>query len=485
MSIEGLIEDLTPPSVPSLSFARYLSGLLPSASPCPALHILTPILGSLCAQNSPSSLQAAGFEILAAYCSNPSSSSLSSTDVLACFTLFRVPWSIDLWEPRFRAFIAFSDAVPHKDTFTSESLSLVKFWIKSAFDPILAPYPLQPMEAAERQRSLDDYITLLVSLFQKSDPTTNPFEEEVQDVLEFLGNMVHLGILQPTEQNLSPVSPYPPPDQSPRRVPHRRNQSSASIPTLSSPTSIRHPADIAINAYLLYLSTQLKHLSYKYLDTILPLLFRALAFYASPLPRLSLSPLPDQYSQVEKQISSLLDSLFGGSHSTSCSIILKRHLFPMFKDEQDPVCSFQLSIGAYRALHTFMRRGLLTRLARAYLGRASSTTYAPSGAPSLVDLSPEVIKLAWPNEDLSAWELSKIHHVLCKSVKEWVKWEPEETTVEHAEMRDLVLTEAAGIVNDVLQAFDDKVEEDEVDEEESTAAGSVLLELVAYLRLLQ
>jgi tuberous sclerosis protein 2 len=488
LPIEGLIESLTPPSVPSLNYARSLSALLPSAFPCPSLHVLTPILGSLCAQDSPASVQAAGFEILAAYFSNSASSSLTNTDVLACFALFRAPWSLELWEYRFRAFIAFSDAIPHKDTFTCDSIDLIKHWIKSAFDPLLTSYPLPFMESAERQRSLDDFSTLLVSFFQRSDPVTNPFQEQVVDVLDFLGNMVHLAILLPADQTVSPIyhSPLPPPpDQSPHRFLHRRNQSSASIATLGSPASIRHPADIAINSYLLYLSTQLRHLSYTHLDAILPLLFRALAFYASPLPRLSLSPLPEHHSQSEKDICSMLDSLFGGSHSTSCSVILKHYLFPTFQEDQDPLSSIQLSIGAYRVLHNFMRRGLLTRLARTYIARASSVSYTPSGSPGQIDLPPDVIQLAWPKEDLAVWELSKVSYIICKSVAEWVQWQPDDVTIQHAPIRDLVLIEAAGIVNDVLQAFDDSVDDDDLDEEESSAVGRILLELVSYLRLWQ
>ncbi|KAG6912102.1 hypothetical protein DXG01_000620, partial [Tephrocybe rancida] len=122
-------------------------------------------------------------------------------------------------------------------------------------------------------------------------------ESSLAAVLDFYAGLVDRAILKP----------LPPPPT------HRRNPSSMS--TKSTPSSLsspatKHPADIAITLYLDHLSSQLKVLSPDYLPVILPLLFRALAFASTPLPRLSVHPHPSHKQSSEDKITDTINALF-------------------------------------------------------------------------------------------------------------------------------------------------------------------------------
>jgi len=475
-SIHGLIEDLTPPAVPSLAYARSLAALLQTASPCPPLHTLIPIFGTLCIQHSPSSLQAAGYDILAAYCGNSETTLTSSSDVLACFELFDAPWTIDLWEPRFKAFINFRNAISYRDIFLSNICTTIIEWIKSAFDPMLIPGCLPLSETLERQRSLKEFLSFLFTVLSSPEFLCGAHEEEAVQILSLLGASVRIAILLPREVALT----SPPGSSSPRV--HRRNQSSASTPAIDS-SAVRHPADIAVEAYVEFLSTHHKKLSHLNLSSIIPLLFRSLAFYASPLPRLSLRQATEHPSDTERKIYGLIDSLFSGPHASSCTLILHRSLFPDTEHNQEPLPSVQLAFGAYRVLRNLLRRSLLTQLARAYVSKASSHAYSHTGVADSVDLPQEFISLAWPREDVSVWEFSRVSPIFCKSLGGWMVWQPEGHPLDLILSPDVVLLEAAGLLTDVLYALDERTEEEDFDEEEVVALSKALHQLVPYMRV--
>ena len=471
-SVHGLIEDLTPPAVPSLAYARSLSILLQTTSPCPPLPELLPILGTLCAEHSPASLQTAGYDILAAYCGNPETTLTSSSDVFACFDLFNAPWTVDLWEPRFKAFTNFSNMISQREIFLSKICATITGWIKSAFDPMLIPggYPLS--ETHERQRGLKEYFSFLFGILASPQFFGGAHEEEAARIFSLLGASAHTAILLPRE-----VPPFSPPEASSPRI-HRRNQSSASVPAVGSST-IRRPADIAVEAYVEFLSINHKKLS----PSVLPFLFRSLAFHASPLPRLSLHQATEQLSNIEGKIWALIDSMFSGPHASSCALILHRSIFPDTENNRDPLLSVQLSFGAYRVLRNLLRRSLLARLARAYISKANSHTYTYTGAAGSVDLPEDYISLAWPKEDASVWEFSRVSPIFCKSLGDWMVWQPESIPLDPPPSPEAILTEAASLLTDVLYALDDRAEEEEdFDEEEVLAVSKALHRLVPYVR---
>ena len=471
-SVHSLIEDLTPPAVPSLAYARSLATLLQTSSPCPPLPVLVQILGTLCAEHSPAALQAAGYDIFAAYCGNSEIMLTSSSDVLACFDLFNTPWTVDIWEPRFRAFTNFSNAISYREIFLSKICTTITGWIKSALDPMLIPGGRPLSETYERQRGLKEYLSFLFTILASPQFLSGVHEKEIAQIFSLLGASAHAAILLPRD-----VPPFSPPEADSPRI-HRKNQSSASAPAVGSST-IRRPADIVVEAYVEFLSIHHRKLS----PTILPLLFRFLAFHASPLPRLSLHQATEKLSNIEKKIWGLIDFVFSGPYASSCTLILHRSLLMDTELNQDPSVSVQLSFGAYRVLRGLLRRSLLTRLARAYISKANSHTYTYTGAAGSVDLPEDFISLAWPKEDGSVWEFSRISPVFCKSLGDWMVWQPEGLSLNQTLSPEPILLEAAGLLTDVLYALDDRAEEEEdFDEEEVLAVSKALHQLVPYLR---
>ena len=471
-SVHGLIEDLTPPAVPSLTYARSLAALLQATSPCPPLPVLIPILGTLCAEHSPAALQTAGYDIFAAYCGNSETTLTSSSDVLACFDLFNAPWTVDLWEPRFKAFTNFSNSISSGEAFLPKICVTLTGWIKSAFDPMLVPGGRPLSETQERQRGLKEYISFLFTILASPQFLNGAHDEETARVFSLLSANAHTAILLPRE---SP--PFSPQEANPPRI-HRRSQPSASSLAVG-PSAIRRPADIAVEAYAEFLSIHHEKLS----PSMLPLLFRSLAFHSSPLPRLSLHQATERLSNIEKKIWGLIDSLFSGPHASSCTLILHRSLLPDSENNQPPLLSVQLSFGAYRVLRNLLRRSLLTRLARAYISKANSHTYTYTGAAGSVNLPEDFVSLAWPKDDVSVWEFSRVSPIFCESLGNWMVWQPEGHSLDPPLSPEGILLEAASLLTDVLYALDDRAEdEDDFDEEEVLAVSKALHRLVPYTR---
>ena len=103
---EELIKALSPPAVPSLTYARQLAAFLGThgahTSP-PRLSALHPVLAALCSPDSPPPLQTVGYEILAVFL-EVNQTTISTADRLSCLSLFvDAPWSRELWESRSKA----------------------------------------------------------------------------------------------------------------------------------------------------------------------------------------------------------------------------------------------------------------------------------------------------------------------------------------------------------------------------------------------
>lgn len=261
------------------------------------------------------------------------------------------------------------------------------------------------------------------------------------------------------------------------RIPakHRRHRSSITVPHAMHSTSA---TDLAVESYLGYLSVRLKAIAPMHLKTILPHLFRSLAYYASPLPRLSLTTNSDHQNDIERSIVGVLDSLVTGPYSASVTVILKYHLYPNDEEEDVAKCA-RTSIGALRSLRSSIRRVLMARLARAYISRTNSVNYTPSGAPGSLEIDRELLDRAWAKDDITTWDLNRFRSVLCVSIREWL------TIVQTVDepLRhpcEQILSEIAGILKDITQAFDEIG--DELDYEEVEAVGDVLHALTSYVK---
>ncbi|OJT12335.1 Tuberous sclerosis 2 protein -like protein [Trametes pubescens] len=487
---EALIEVLTPPAVPSLSYAKSLAtalGALDAHSPPPRLAALQPILASLCSSESPTPLQAAGYDILAAYLEGSGSAIITTADKLSCLSLFiDVPWSQELWESRTKALSALIASGSHAVGMEGPILRMLESWIERAFDGLTRTDAISHEDRLERQRSVQSLTTFLTNLVRRPEFVSRLTEDDTAGVLDLWERLVDRSLAVPVEYlNLisPPSSPFLEPQSSKAASPpklslsHRRHHSSTSLPKLSL---LKHPADIIVDAYLTYLSERLVALAPSFLTSILPLLFRALAFYSTPLPRISLQPSVPHQNTLEQKISDVLAKLVGGPYASSCKVLLKRHFFP--SRQVGLQSSIQAATGAIRTLRISLRRVLENRLARAYIERASINDYSPAGVPMHLSLEKGLMERAWPADEGASWDLIRFASVLARAAKAWIAQEQETAPNVIATPKEAVLHEIAAIIKDAIQAMDERGDNEDVDDEEITAIGRILRELVVYVR---
>lgn len=527
LSVDDLIEALTPPAVPSLAHARALASELSTCSPIPRQVLLIPVLASLCAAESPISFQAAGFDILSAYWENNEAPALGTADRLTYFSFFLGPgtrWGTELWEPRFKALRSLTRWGVQILGLETQFINLFKSWILGAFEGLLCPEPIDRAEKAERERSIAILSEFLNMVAEKPEVIARIPEEELAGVLQFYADLVDRSINFTVDPLNRPSLFHHTGSESTSSTPartsyqtHRRHPSSVSLSSLPSPTTtpsafispaippMKQPFDIAINLYLNHLTAQLKSLSRTHLDMIVPLLFRALSSCASPLPRLTLSPQMSKKASSEERIAEALSSLFSGPYSSTCMIILKQHSYPpslsgdgtLSPSDRDVFttgndvdttqktvkAALQTSLGAQRTLRNYIRRALYTRLARAYISQEASTNYSHSGAFGPMDVGKDLMERAWPKDDMgtSGWEAGRLGKFMAGSIEAWVDFGYGDLGEEWAwvgEGKERILEEAAGTLRDILHELDSR--DDEIvslEDDEAIAVGESLYNL--------
>jgi tuberous sclerosis 2 len=502
LPLETLIQALTPPAVPSLSHARSLASVLASHTPIPSPASLNPVLASLCASEGPLSIQAAGYDILSAYWENNEAIVLGAADRVTYFSLFLGPsisWSHELWEPRFRALRALTKYGTEVVGIECAFLNVLESWIQGAFEGLLVVDTSfdQPAQRIEREKCFEVLTAFLTAVVENPGFMARIPDGEVSGVLQFYAGLVDRAIVIPSSSQMrgqslpsSPLDPTPPNvSTSPRPThSHRRNPSSLSISSLPqanpppppAPPPSKHPADLAVTAYLNHLTSVIKTTSPDNLDTILPLLFRSLAFHATPLPRLSITSHIQEVTNLEHRISETLDNLLSGPFATTCIRVLKTQLFPPVQSNGHLQKLIQTSVGAQRTLRNYIRKSLCIRLARAYISREASVHYSPSGAPGYIDMERDLMERAWPKDDVSMWDSSKLGRVLCKSVEAWVVFNLDTGANGYSAGREKILEEIAGTLKDILQEIDSR-DESIIDDEEAGAVGETLRRLASYL----
>ncbi|KAG6812620.1 hypothetical protein H0H92_001839 [Tricholoma furcatifolium] len=487
LSLDALIDALTPPAVPSLSHARALASSIASASPLPRRATLIPVLASLCQTDAPVAIQAAGYDVLSAYFEHNEAPALGTDDRLAYFSLFlgSSAWATDLWEPRFKALRALTKLGRDVVGIELDFIRVLQSWIATVFDGLLKGEP----DHAERERSIDVLSKFLSGVINDPNTIARIPEADIAAILDFYAGFVDRAVL---------TLPKPKPPV-PTKSSHRKHTSSLSSNAssiISSP--IKLPADIAISLYLDHFHSQRKILSPDYLPVIIPLLLRALAFTCTPLPRLSIHPHPAKKHSSEEKLTEALNVLFSGSYPTRCMFILKQHLFPPQDLKTFP--SFQAavytSLGAHRTFRVYVRRALRTRLARSYINRESSLGYSASGAPAHLNLERDLMEKAWgPSEEstMSAlglgrngWDAGRLGRVLTRSVGAWVAYPLDgiEDQVSARIGKEDVLEEAAAVPYDIWQEMDTRGEDEDkggLDEEEAFVIGETLEQLAEYV----
>ncbi|KAI0255431.1 hypothetical protein BJV78DRAFT_1326174 [Lactifluus subvellereus] len=507
LSVDELINALSPPAVPSLVAARALSAALPNASTV-QLFSLTPILASFCTADAPASLRAAGYDILTAFLERTPAPVLRASERIALFSLFPVrgqnAWHPDVWEARFRAFTAFTRGGAEIAGVEPQLLEMLQTWIDAAFAGLLTRDVLSSAERAERERSVDSLGSFLTATTSRLETLARLSEPTIGNVLNFLGGLIERALALPSPTDPPPLAQHASPEilqgsshssipPTPTRTTqtHRRHHSSASLPIAASPVTPsplgpapRRPADIAVALYLDHLDAQARYLSPIHLKTIIPVLFRCLALYASQLPRLSLSSSDQFETQFppERHIVDVLDPILNGPYTASCFIILRQHLLPRTGAGLAAWrVGVQTATGACRTLRIYVRRALCTRLARSYIARMSADSYAHSAAPGGLSLEHGLMERAWSKDEFTRGDLGKVGRMLRKAAEAWVGVQPEDGGTD-AE-REEVLLEIAGALRDVFQEYDERADsyDVEVSEDETNVVGEILLVLARYI----
>ncbi|KAF9268518.1 hypothetical protein L218DRAFT_953979 [Marasmius fiardii PR-910] len=469
-SMDALLDSVLPPAVPSLTNARALVQQLPSCSPLPAISRIYPALKVFCEHDGPILLKMAGFDILAAYFEHAEANILSmgTSDRMVCLSFFLGDrrWNRDLWEPKFKALRAFTRWGGEMVGLEEDVVKLLKDWISDAFSGFNDDETHD--NNTERERSikiLAEFLNAVVS---------NPSVLARLAQLEESGGALDLygGLIDSSSNTGNPV--------------------------------------LAFELYLSHLHSQLSTLRPQHLQTILPLLFRALARCATPLPRLTVTTVNTNSGggiNHERRITDILQNLFTGPYPSTCTQILVKCLSPSPTSSETP-------IGALRALRSLIRRALSTRLARVYISNQSSVTYTYTGAPShITDIRRDIMERAWSGSATSispssissstagaGWDPARWARPLKECAKSWVELcsqglDVSDSTDSQKEIRERVLEELAGIVKDVLQELDLREEYEEtpasssspyfkkdlLDQDEALAVGELLSELSRYL----
>ena len=416
---------------------------------------------------------------------------VTTSDRLAhCALLLHTSWSTEVGDSRLRALRALTKG--GSDAFSIEIplLNLLKSWIDGAFEAYIS---CDPSDCVARERSVELLTAFVSSILEHPETVARISEGDLASILKFYATLVSktLDIPLTSTSDTTPVSsPTGSSEQSAASKVasngHKRHSSSISVRSIP-PSAVhpsRHPAELMITIYLDHLHSQLKSLAPKILTLILPLLFRAQAFFASPLPRLSvMSGHPRGPVGLEERIQKMLHSLFSGPYGASCMMILKRHLSPT--DQMLDSHSLSTSFGAHRTLRFDIRQALCSKMARVYVEKLSALTYTQSGAPSHMDLEKDLMERAWSKDDLSGWDLLKLGRMLCKSIEAWAKRAGTESDEVVRMDRDRILDEAAGTLKDIFQEFDEREDGVDMDEEEATITGETLRHLVSFVRPLK
>ncbi|TFK47259.1 hypothetical protein OE88DRAFT_1686716 [Heliocybe sulcata] len=492
-SVDELVESLTPPAVPSLHHARQLVAALPTAPSRPSSAVLNPIIAGLCEPTGPVPLQAVGYDLLSAYLSGHTASNGIESLSFSMLLEASIVWSSEIWEPRLKALDALSNI--HTEIVGRELafMKLATSWIESAFEGLLVPEKMANGEKAERERSIEKVSDFMDSMNRRLKDVYTIREDDLASLLARYASLVERalpvtsrissdGPTSPSAEGLSSSSSTPT-----RPMSHRRHPSSTSIPILSpsslSSPLVKFPIDVALLMYLKQLSFQLAVLSPIHLDSILPLLFRCLAYYSYPLPRLSLDSNLQHHSiaPVEKELRKTLYQLFTGPFVSSCTMILKQHLTPQWGLDPLSPADLQTSLGAFRTVRIMLRTALLSHLAKAKF----TGSYTPSGAPAHIDVSQDVMKYAAMKEDLTPWEPARVCRLLLGPVKAWIGADLEDYSHPSWASRESILVEVVGVVKDVLQEMDERPEDEEGDFEEGAAVGEVLDQVALYAKKLR
>ena len=314
---------------------------------------------------------------MGAYFENELKEELTTADRLTLFSLFTTckEWAAETWEPRLKALRGMTGYGTDILGIEEAVLELLKFWIQASFDGLLVlearainvqegiSPPSQSSSLANERNERNDRERCIIlcaecisKILEKPENVARISDEELDAVIAFYGTMVDRAVQLPRTKGYDPASEDPddlsPVPASMPSIPttsirstqtHKRTTSTSTIASVSTlPPGIglahlKHPAEIAIHLYLTHLTSQTKMLSPRHLQDVIPTLFRATAFCATPLSRLSVvarhnppftgrsqsQASPNWKRDAEERITTFLGQLFTGPYAALTKLIQK------------------------------------------------------------------------------------------------------------------------------------------------------------------
>lgn len=440
---------------------------------------------------------------MSSYCS--CGVSIQSTARESYFELIRTSttWAPDVWEPRLKALSALFPSADEMLGFDSSLLSVVSAWLDKAVSELLDPSKGTSVDVQERERSVDVLNKSLLDWLVKVESSGRLTKEDILTMFDFYHSLVERAIQQTRDSSILTESvPLTPRDvdasvsSTPVRQ-HRKQASSASLMT-STPVTVQNripqhiPSQHVTLAYLRFLEARSASLPPSYLFKLLPLLFRILASYMTPLPVVSVpteigKPL-NQQQDIERKTVEIITFLLNGTFSTTCLIILKRHLGPA-QSIKDDTALVKTSLGAHRTLRLQIRQVLGDRLAKLHITRQASASANHAGAPGQIlgdKYLLERAERAWKDTNL-VWDARRVSYLLVQAIKSWLAWKPSESDTNSSYVkRERVFGEVAALLKDVLYELDERNLESwdrEPDPDDTpSAVGETLIELVKVLK---
>ena len=516
LPIDTLIDHLTPPAVPSLSHARALVTALTTQTPPPSPAVLYPIVSGLCVADTPSSLQAVGFEILTTYCS--CGIGIQTSDRLMFFDLLKNNsgntgdgiWLSDVWEPRLRALNALMQNDDDTLGVDKTILTILSSWLEGALGDLLESQAISS-ERQEKERAVEEISDALAHWFCKLESTGRLSEVDSQSLFDFYRKLVEDVIILPLDtQPPAPVLPFRENDAI-RSTPirHRRNQSSTSLiasplssqqsPHSQNPDPIRSLHLVVVTIYLSFLEKQMNVLRPIYLWTLIPLLFRILATLMSPLRLISpYAPPAVEQKTSDVGVVKMILALLNGPFSTHCTFLLKNSLLPneSYSKDSDHYLETltKTSLGALRMLRLQIRYELENRMAERCLQREASLSATHTGAPSAVPDQHLVERAQRVWHHVTIWDARKISFLLVRSINAWTKFNIHSPFLNVYKER--IFEEVAGLIEDVaVELLDSRSDSDNYgvrkdefanrDNDIPCAIGETLHELMNYVKTLR
>jgi tuberous sclerosis protein 2 len=473
LSSSELIQALLPPSVPAPQHARTFAQMFVTQELNLPFNVLHPIIASLCSLDSPPACQIPGWEIMATYWrrtpTNPGPNTFGTSERISHFSMLIVPchWTMELWEPRYQAFTALVETPDGPMGVERDVVLTIRSWIEGAFGRLVTLEVIPIEERLERERSVDVLSKLLITLLLDVKVASRLDPADISTLFESLEGMVGFALTLDPNRIHSPIVPpgatalhsatHTPPRGN---LAHRRRPSS-NLVTLGSPTSIsKVPLDCIIDTYVNFLTSQNAKLSYRHLETTIPVLCRVLAYYNAPLPVPSASvdshshPTSPYYKHVVEALSGMLS----GPYSATVRCRLKSCLSPSIGHKRDVPVAIQVSTGAFRIIRVLIRLGLRDRLQQLPEGTRHEHVEDAELVVGGQIFKPSHFGRA-SREALKSWVIASLHGSTCEPV----------------------LEEAIGIINDVLHVYDAS-ELQGLESDESVALGENLLEIVKYVK---